>query len=170
MLSSELEFCLNEAFQRARDSRHEFMTVEHLLLALLDIPRVHEILKACDSNITELRRQLTDNAMDHFLAPGVKVVIGTAHKALSMLNHQHVRALLAEGKAPFTTVIIDESGLISRTGAAALSLLAARRVLLAGDSKQLAPISRMSRLLPSSQARWSGREPIRSAGIAPCCL
>ncbi len=60
MLSSELEFCLNEAFQRARDNRHEFMTVEHLLLALLDIPRVHEILKACNSNITELRRQLTE--------------------------------------------------------------------------------------------------------------
>ena len=60
MLSSELEFCLNEAFQRARDHRHEFMTVEHLLLALLNIPRVHEILKACDSNIPELRRQLTE--------------------------------------------------------------------------------------------------------------
>ena len=60
MLSSELEFCLNEAFQRARDQRHEFMTVEHLLLALLDIPRIHEILKACDGNIAELRRQLTE--------------------------------------------------------------------------------------------------------------
>jgi ATP-dependent Clp protease ATP-binding subunit ClpA len=60
MLSSELEFCLNEAFQRARDHRHEFMTVEHLLLALLDIPQVHEILKACDANIPELRRQLTE--------------------------------------------------------------------------------------------------------------
>ena len=36
------------------------MTVEHLLLALLDIPQVHEILKACNSNITELRRQLTE--------------------------------------------------------------------------------------------------------------
>ena len=60
MLSSELEFCLNEAFQNARDRRHEFMTVEHLLLALLDIPRVHEILKACDSDIPRLRRQLTD--------------------------------------------------------------------------------------------------------------
>ena len=60
MLSSELEFCLNEAFQRARDRRHEFMTVEHLLLALLDIPKVHEILKACNANITELRRQLTE--------------------------------------------------------------------------------------------------------------
>jgi ATP-dependent Clp protease ATP-binding subunit ClpA len=60
MLSSELEYCLNDAFQRARDLRHEFMTVEHLLLAMLDIPRVHEILKACDSNIPELRRQLTE--------------------------------------------------------------------------------------------------------------
>ena len=60
MLSSELEFCLNEAFQRARERRHEFMTVEHLLLALLDIPHVHEILKACDSNVTELRRQLVE--------------------------------------------------------------------------------------------------------------
>src|SRR5210317_1149872 len=60
MLSSELEFCLNEAFQRARDRRHEYMTVEHLLLAMLDIPRVHEILKACDSNVTELRRQLAE--------------------------------------------------------------------------------------------------------------
>jgi ATP-dependent Clp protease ATP-binding subunit ClpA len=60
MLSSELEFCLNEAFQNARDRRHEFMTVEHLLLALLDIPKVHEILKACNSNIGQLRRQLSE--------------------------------------------------------------------------------------------------------------
>ena len=60
MLSSELEFCLNEAFQNARERRHEFMTVEHLLLALLDIPRVHEILKACDSDIGQLRRQLIE--------------------------------------------------------------------------------------------------------------
>jgi len=58
MLSSELEFCLNEAFQKARDNRHEFMTVEHLLLALTDIPRIHEILKACGSNVSDLRRQL----------------------------------------------------------------------------------------------------------------
>ena len=60
MLSSELEFCLNEAFQRARDHRHEFMTIEHLLLALLDVPRIHEILKACHANIPELRKQLIE--------------------------------------------------------------------------------------------------------------
>lgn len=60
MLSNELEFCLNEAFQNARDRRHEFMTVEHLLLALLDTPRVNEILKACDSDTVRLRAQLSD--------------------------------------------------------------------------------------------------------------
>jgi len=60
MLSSELEFCLNEAFQNARERCHEFMTVEHLLLALLDIPKVHEILKACDCDVIQLRRQLTE--------------------------------------------------------------------------------------------------------------
>ena len=60
MLSSELEFCLNEAFQNARDRRHEFMTVEHLLLALLDIPMVHEILKSCDTDLGVLRRQLNE--------------------------------------------------------------------------------------------------------------
>ncbi|MDX1403816.1 MAG: ATP-dependent Clp protease ATP-binding subunit ClpA [Woeseiaceae bacterium] len=60
MLSSELEFCLNEAFQNARERRHEFMTVEHLLLALLDIPKVHEILKACNGNVGQLRQQLSE--------------------------------------------------------------------------------------------------------------
>ena len=58
MLSSELEFCLNEAFQQARSERHEYMTVEHLLLALLDIPRVAEILKACGAELDRLRKEL----------------------------------------------------------------------------------------------------------------
>ena len=60
MLNSELDYCLHEAFQNARERRHEFMTVEHLLLALLDIPKVHEILKACESDVSVLRRQLTE--------------------------------------------------------------------------------------------------------------
>jgi ATP-dependent Clp protease ATP-binding subunit ClpA len=72
MLSSELEFCLNEAFQNARKQRHEFMTVEHLLLALLDIPKVYEILKACDSDVAQLRRQLTEfiDEATPLMAPG----------------------------------------------------------------------------------------------------
>ena len=58
MLSSELEFCLNNAFQGAREARHEYMTVEHLLLAILDTPRVREILRACGADLVKLRRDL----------------------------------------------------------------------------------------------------------------
>ncbi|MGB5209861.1 MAG: ATP-dependent Clp protease ATP-binding subunit ClpA [Gammaproteobacteria bacterium] len=58
MLSSELEFCLNEAFRGARDKRHEFMTVEHLLLALIEVPAVVEVLRACSADIGRLREDL----------------------------------------------------------------------------------------------------------------
>ena len=60
MLSSELEICLNEAFQSAREARHEFMTVEHLLLAIVDTPRVREILRACGADVARLRKDLKD--------------------------------------------------------------------------------------------------------------
>jgi ATP-dependent Clp protease ATP-binding subunit ClpA len=60
MLSTELEYCLNDAFQRARDERHEFITVEHLLLALLDTPTVVETLKACGTDLARLRRELKE--------------------------------------------------------------------------------------------------------------
>jgi ATP-dependent Clp protease ATP-binding subunit ClpA len=60
MLSSELEYCLNDAFQRAREERHEFITVEHLLLALLDTPSVIETLKSCGTDLARLRRELKD--------------------------------------------------------------------------------------------------------------
>jgi ATP-dependent Clp protease ATP-binding subunit ClpA len=46
MLSKELEYSLNHAFKEARDKHHEFMTVEHLLLALLDNPTANPILAA----------------------------------------------------------------------------------------------------------------------------
>ena len=58
MLSNELEYCLNDAFQSARESRHEFMTVEHLLLAILDTPKVREILRACGADTQKLRTEL----------------------------------------------------------------------------------------------------------------
>ena len=60
MLSSELEFCLNEAFRSARDEQHEFITVEHLLLALMDSPEVVGILRACGGDLDRLRRELAD--------------------------------------------------------------------------------------------------------------
>jgi len=58
MLSKELEFCLNTAFKEARAKRHEFMTVEHLLLALLDTPRVLEVLRNCSVEIEPMRHEL----------------------------------------------------------------------------------------------------------------
>lgn len=59
MLSQELEFSLNSAFQFARERRHEFITVEHLLAALLDNPSAARVLRACGGNLDELRRSLT---------------------------------------------------------------------------------------------------------------
>jgi ATP-dependent Clp protease ATP-binding subunit ClpA len=55
MLSKELELTLNEAFKGARDRHHEYMTVEHLLLALLDNPSAVRVLRACAVNLERLR-------------------------------------------------------------------------------------------------------------------
>ncbi len=59
MLSKELEMTLNEAFRHARSHRHEFMTVEHLLLALLDNEAAVEVLRACGADLEELRDALS---------------------------------------------------------------------------------------------------------------
>ncbi|MBU0752828.1 MAG: ATP-dependent Clp protease ATP-binding subunit ClpA [Gammaproteobacteria bacterium] len=58
MIAQELEVSLHMAFVEARQKRHEFITVEHLLLALLDNPSAAEVLRACAADIEELRREL----------------------------------------------------------------------------------------------------------------
>ena len=60
MLSKDLENSLNEAFREARDQRHEFITVEHLLLALLENPEANKVLQACGANLDLLRNELVD--------------------------------------------------------------------------------------------------------------
>jgi ATP-dependent Clp protease ATP-binding subunit ClpA len=60
MLDKELEYTLNVAFKEARNKRHEFVTVEHLLLALLDNTSALEVLKACGANVSRLRSNLTE--------------------------------------------------------------------------------------------------------------
>ena len=60
MLSKELEFTLNQAFREAREHQHEFMTIEHLLLALLDNPAAAEVLRACAADIPTLRSELAE--------------------------------------------------------------------------------------------------------------
>jgi ATP-dependent Clp protease ATP-binding subunit ClpA len=59
MIAQELEVSLHMAFVEARQQRHEFITVEHLLLALLDNPSASEVLKACAANLDDLRKSLT---------------------------------------------------------------------------------------------------------------
>ena len=59
MIAQELEVSLHMAFVEARQQRHEFITVEHLLLALLDNPSAAEVLRACVANVDELRKSLT---------------------------------------------------------------------------------------------------------------
>jgi len=59
MLNKELEKSINQAFKAARDARHEFMTVEHLLLALLDNQSAHEALMACGADIEQLRKEIS---------------------------------------------------------------------------------------------------------------
>ncbi|NQY62498.1 MAG: ATP-dependent Clp protease ATP-binding subunit ClpA [Alteromonadaceae bacterium] len=58
MLNKDLENSLNLAFRQAKESRHEFMTVEHLLLALLDNPSSIEALNACGADMSKLRTDL----------------------------------------------------------------------------------------------------------------
>ncbi|AYH42443.1 ATP-dependent Clp protease ATP-binding subunit ClpA [Azoarcus sp. DN11] len=65
MIAQELEVSLHMAFVEARQKRHEFITVEHLLLALLDNPSAAEVLRACAANVDELRRELTNFINEH---------------------------------------------------------------------------------------------------------
>jgi len=59
MLSKELEFTLNQAFKQAREKLHEYMTVEHMLLSLLDNPTAAKVLRACGADSDRLRREIT---------------------------------------------------------------------------------------------------------------
>jgi ATP-dependent Clp protease ATP-binding subunit ClpA len=72
MIAQELEVSLHMAFVEARQQRHEFITVEHLLLALLDNPSAAEVLRACAANIEDLRKSLST-----FIKENTPMVSGT---------------------------------------------------------------------------------------------
>src|SRR5574340_1853817 len=65
MIAQELEVSLHMAFIEARQKRHEFISVEHLLLAMLDNPTAAQVLRACAVNLDELRKQLADFVAEH---------------------------------------------------------------------------------------------------------
>ena len=58
MLSKELEFTLNQAYKQARENQHEYMTVEHMLLSLLDNPTAAKVLRACGADAERLRKEI----------------------------------------------------------------------------------------------------------------
>ncbi|MDI9335332.1 MAG: ATP-dependent Clp protease ATP-binding subunit ClpA [Cytophagales bacterium] len=72
MISQELETSIQMAFAEARKARHEFITVEHLLLAMLDNPSGKEVLEACAAKIDDLRQSLTD-----FIKENTPIVAGS---------------------------------------------------------------------------------------------
>ena len=65
MIAQELEVSLHMAFMEARQKRHEFITVEHLLLAMLDNPSAAEVLRSCGTNTEELRQGLAEFISEH---------------------------------------------------------------------------------------------------------
>jgi len=65
MIAQELEVTLHMAFMDARQKRHEFISVEHLLLAMLDNPSAVEVLRACGANIEAMREQLDTFITEH---------------------------------------------------------------------------------------------------------
>lgn len=92
MITEELEVSLRKAFDEAEQQRHEFITVEHLLLALLDNPSVSEVLHACSANIEDLRKELSE-----FIKNTPTLVAGTDDfKPQPTLGFKHViqRAIL----------------------------------------------------------------------------
>ena len=60
MFSKELEVSLNSIFKQAREKRYEYLTVEHLLLALLDEPSAVAALKACGANLNRLKNEISN--------------------------------------------------------------------------------------------------------------
>ena len=65
MIAQELEVSLHMAFMDARQKRHEFISVEHLLLAMLDNPSAADVLRACGANLEQMRQQLTQFIEEH---------------------------------------------------------------------------------------------------------
>lgn len=123
---------LDASLDRARSSRERARTTLVRRRLLGRVPRLADILD--------------DDAP--------RVAVTTLHSALRALVSSAGQHLVTAGRAPFTTVVVDEAGLIPRATAAAVGLLAARRVVLVGDPRQLSPICVAARSLQPAVKRW----------------
>ncbi len=77
MIAQELEVSLHMAFMDARQKRHELITVEHLLLAMLDNPSASEVLNSCGANIEKLREEIASHIEEHTPKVGGKDDVDT---------------------------------------------------------------------------------------------
>jgi superfamily I DNA/RNA helicase len=109
-----------------------------------------------NAQLHRLRQKLANVAAAMFANVTKRVVVSTAFTAVSCLHEPEMVQALSSQHAPFTTIVIDEAGLLPKATIAALSLLASRRVVLVGDPLQLSPITKVSRILPASQQQWMG--------------
>ena len=86
MFSKDLEFAIGQCYKHAREARHEYMTVEHLLLALLDNPSAESVLKACGVDFQRLRADL-----EHAISTSVSTLPeGDARDTQATLGFQRV--------------------------------------------------------------------------------
>ena len=141
MLPSEVHDGLKQKTSLEKEKRYIRSSASRALLA---------------QQLNKVRRDIPSVSSSIFIDDHVRVVVATQFKALMLLCDYEVQELLEQNKAPFTTIIIDEAGLVSRAKSAALSLLASRRVMLVGDPQQLSPISTMDSISASQQAAWFG--------------
>lgn len=95
---------------------------------------------------------------------GPRCVVTTAHSALSAVVCTEMDTFHFHRRAPFTTVIVDEAGLVPRASAAALALLAARQLVLVGDPRQLSPICIAARSMEPTVKRWLAVSGMEHAG------
>ena len=111
MIAQELEVSLHMAFVEARQARYEFITVEHLLLALLDNPSAAEVMRACAVNIEDLRKTL-----GNFISDNTPTVPGTGEHRVARAVAQHP-ALVGGPHRGVTAVLESVPGILAKDGA-----------------------------------------------------
>ena len=111
-----------------------------------EIAMARRALSELQRSVPRLRDVLAD---DH-----PRCVITTLHGALSAVVSDEMDLFHRDGRAPFTTVIVDEAGLVPRATAAAVGLLAARQLVLVGDPRQLSPICTAARSMEPAVVEW----------------
>ena len=97
MFSKDLELTIGQCYKEAREQRHEFMTVEHLLLALLENPSATAVLRACGADLDKLGRDLRSILNDDFTPMDFVIVVletffsMNRERATQVMLHVHTR-------------------------------------------------------------------------------